>query len=38
MKYALYQNQRITPTKDIKDAICPICGELVIPKCGEIKM
>ena len=38
MKYALYQNQRITPTKDIKDAICPICGELVIPKCGKIKM
>ena len=38
MKYALYQNQRITPTKDIKDAVCPICGELVIPKCGKIKM
>lgn len=38
MKYALYKNQRITPTKDIKDAVCPVCGELVIPKCGKIKM
>lgn len=38
MKYALHKNQRITPTKDIKDAVCPVCGELVIPKCGKIKM
>ena len=38
MKYALHKNQRIAPTKDIKDAVCPVCGELVIPKCGKIKM
>lgn len=38
MKYALLNNKRIEPQKGIKDAICPCCGELVIPKCGDIKI
>lgn len=35
MKYAVLNNKRIEPQKGIKGAICPICGEFVIPKCGE---
>ena len=38
MKYALFNNQRIIPTKNVNEAICPICGEVVIPKCGKIKI
>ena len=38
MKYAVLNNERIEPQKGIKNAICPICGELVVPKCGQIKM
>lgn len=38
MKYALLNKQRIEPQKNIKNAICPICGKLVIPKCGNIKI
>ena len=38
MKFALLNNERIEPQKGIKNAICPICGEVVIPKCGKIKI
>lgn len=38
MKYAILNNERIEPQRGIKDAICPICGEKVIPKCGNIKI
>lgn len=38
MKYALLNNERIEPQKGIKNAVCPVCGETVIPKCGIIKM
>ena len=38
MKYAVLNNKRIEPQKGIKNAICPICGELVVPKCGQIKI
>lgn len=35
MKYAVLNGERIEPQKGIKNAICPICGEIVIPKCGS---
>jgi len=35
LKYAILNNERIEPQKGIKDATCPICGGIVIPKCGE---
>ena len=35
MKYAILNNERIEPQKGIKDVTCPICGGIVIPKCGE---
>lgn len=38
MKYALLNNKRIEPQKGIKDAVCPVCGEIMIPCCGDIKM
>jgi len=38
MKYAVLNGERIEPQKGIKDAICPICGEIVVPKCGQIKI
>ena len=38
MKYAYLNNERIEPQKGTINARCPICGELVIPKCGDIKM
>ena len=38
MKYALLNNERIEPQKGIKDAICPCCGEIVIPRCGKINI
>ena len=38
MKYANLNNERIEPKKGIVGAVCPICGELVIPKCGSVKM
>lgn len=38
MKYALLNNERIEPQKGIKNAICPICNEIVVPKCGQTKM
>jgi competence CoiA-like predicted nuclease len=38
MKYANLNNKRIEPQKGISDATCPVCGEVVIPKCGEIRM
>lgn len=38
MKYALLNNERIKAQKGIKNAICPICEEIVIPKCGQIKI
>lgn len=38
MKYALLNNERIEPQKGILNAVCPICGEKVLPKCGNIKM
>lgn len=31
-------NERIEAQKGIKNAICPICEEIVIPKCGQIKI
>lgn len=38
MKYAILNNERIEALKGVKDAICPICGETLVPKCGQIKM
>ena len=38
MKYAKLNDERIEPQKGIVNAMCPVCGELVIPKCGNIKM
>lgn len=38
MKYAILNNKRIEPQKGIIDAVCPICEEIVIPKCGNIKI
>ena len=38
MKYAILNNTRVEPHKDIIGAKCPFCGEDVIPKCGDIKM
>ena len=38
MKYAYLNDERIEPQKGIKNASCPVCGELVTPKCGNIKM
>jgi len=38
MKYANLNDERIEPKKGIVGAVCPICGELVIPKCGSVKM
>lgn len=38
MKYAILNNTRVEPHKDIIGAKCPFCGEDVIPKCGNIKM
>lgn len=38
MKFTLLNNERIEPQKGIKNAICPICGEIVVPKCGQIKI
>ena len=38
MKYAVLNGERIEPQKGIKNAICPICGEYVVPKCGKIKI
>ncbi len=38
MKYANLNNERIEPQKEISDAVCPVCGEIVIPKCGKIRM
>lgn len=37
MIYALQNGQRVMANKDIKDAVCDICGEVLIPKCGRIK-
>jgi len=38
MKYAVLNGERIEPQKGIKNAICPVCGEIVIPKCGPKMM
>ncbi len=38
MKYAILNGERIEPKKGITDAVCPVCKENVIPKCGNIKM
>ena len=38
MKYAVLNNKRIAPQKGIKNAKCPICGDILIPKCGEKNM
>lgn len=38
MKYAILNNKRIEPQRGIIDAVCPICGEAVFPKCGKIKI
>lgn len=38
MKFAMLNDKRIEPQKGIKNAICPVCGEIVIPKCGNIKI
>ncbi|NCD05879.1 MAG: hypothetical protein EOL97_07145 [Spirochaetia bacterium] len=38
MKFAIKDNQRILANPLIKDAICPLCKNPVISKCGEIKI
>lgn len=38
MKWALKNNQRILANPFTRDALCPICLEEVIAKCGEIKI
>ena len=38
MKYAILNNTRVEPNKDVIGAKCPFCGEDVIPKCGNIKI
>ncbi|MBR1907750.1 competence protein [bacterium] len=38
MKYALLNGKIVEPNKNIKKAICPLCGEIVISKCGKIKI
>ena len=38
MFYAIKDNIKIRPNPNIKDAVCPLCNEQVIPKCGEIKI
>lgn len=35
MKFALLNKERIEPQKGIKNAVCPVCGETVVPKCGQ---
>lgn len=37
MKFALYESFRIEPTSKFQGAVCPLCKEKVIAKCGLIK-
>lgn len=38
MLLAIKDNQRILAEPEIKDAHCEICGDVLIPKCGKIKI
>ena len=38
MRFALFNNEHVEATPDIKDAICPGCGAPVIAKCGTQKV
>jgi competence CoiA-like predicted nuclease len=38
MIYALQNGIRVKANKNIKDATCDICNEVLIPKCGRIKI
>lgn len=37
MKYAIVDNEKVEASKGIK-GVCPICQQLVIPKCGQFKI
>ncbi|MEH1887894.1 MAG: competence protein CoiA family protein [Nostoc sp.] len=38
MRYALVNGQKLEAQKGIIDAVCPCCGNPVIPNCGPIKI
>ncbi len=38
MKYAVFNNERIEATKGFQGAICPVCGNNVVAKCGNINI
>jgi len=38
MRYALVNSQKVEAHKGIIDAVCPCCGNVVIPKCGSINI